>query len=398
MAQKIENEDMLTEAPIKAAPQKGTDDASSGGGGKKKVVVINVPKRKKPLRTPSHIIRITLIWCFCILLYMLTLPFLSVNFYITQDMEVTPNASEAYRTIASQQEIDTAYNSLKVAYDALELRPDVKQEALKKREASANAAGNSSETSVDLSEVSISADEIENAAANVREMETISYQWTYHVAEGVNVDKLVDLLDKSKKVDRDIHTTESIHALNKQILYAHKVLCASVTVRQNALQMMLGGAIGEAYGDYSYIGNIFLRGLCSFALGVLPLIAILACAFDKKRMIRHFVVLICSILALVDIFVAIYPYVEIGAVLSVTMYIIIILLNFGGIYAHQQEKYIINHPELEAEFTEKHPHFVKALINHKSFGEPVRKPDPKAQEAEAARNAKKRRQKKKKSK
>ena len=158
---------------------------------------------------------------------------------------------------------------------------------------------------------------------------------------------------------------------------------------------MLGGSVGEAFGSSISIGNTILRAFLTFALSILPLIGLFACVFDKKRIIKNIIVLICSILVLVDIFFTIYPFIGIGAVLSIILYIIISVINIGGFYARQQEKYIVMHPELEAEYTQKHPHFVKALINHKSFGDEV-PVDYKAKERAAAKNAKKHNTKKKK--
>ena len=57
------------------------------------------------------------------------------------------------------------------------------------------------------------------------------------------------------------------------------------------------------------------------------------------------------------------------------MYIIICVLNLAGVYAKQQEDYIITHPEKEPEFTEKHPQFVKALINYKAFVKYAEEPE-----------------------
>lgn len=158
---------------------------------------------------------------------------------------------------------------------------------------------------------------------------------------------------------------------------------------------MLGGTIGEAFGGNISLSNTFLRAILTFALGVLPMIAFLACLLDRRRMIKNIIVMICSALALADIFLTIYPYVGIGAVLTIIMYVLIMLLNIGGFYAGQQEKYIVNHPEMEAEYTQKHPQLVKALINHKSiYGSAV--PPRAEQERTAAVNAKKRQAKKKK--
>ncbi len=384
MAKKIENEEFEKKMPA-APPTK--EDVSPKKKGKRKVVVINVPKRKKRLRTPSHILRICSVWCFGFLIFFLTMPFLVVTFYITEDLEVTPEPSKAYQMLATQEEINDASKKLKEALEHLEKRPTPETSAEESSDVTSAEASESSEASQAAKE---------NAGSTVREMETISYQWNYHVSEQVDVTELTDLVEQAKKVERDEMTETSLEKLNTAVLNAHKVLCADVTVQQNALQMMLGGAVGEAYGDFSYVGNVFLRGLCSFALGILPLLGIFACIFDKKRHIKHVIVMLCCVLAVGDIFLAIYPYIGIGTVLSITMYILIAVLNVASIYALQQERYIVKHPELEAEFTEKHPQFVKALINHKSFDAPDYKPDPKAHEVESARNAKKRMRKKKK--
>lgn len=75
------------------------------------------------------------------------------------------------------------------------------------------------------------------------------------------------------------------------------------------------------------------------------------------------------------IFYVIYPNIGLGAVLSVFDYILLFALSAGGIYAKQQEDFIMRNPEKEPEFTEKHPHFVKALINMKAvnLNEEIRK-------------------------
>lgn len=403
MAKKIDNDDFLNEDNERSGDVTKTehsDNATPEKNNKKKknkVVVINVPKKKKKLRTPSHIIRIAMIWCFGIAIFLLTYPFLKVDFYISEDLEVTPDVSKAYSVLATQEEVDSAEKSLRDAYEnKLVLLPpeeDTEENSSKKSEKSAEASQDVS------SEESSGIKTIDNTGSSNREMETLDYQWSYHIAQGVNVDKLATLIDEVKKLDRDSYTDESLELLNKEILNAHKILCASVNVQQNALQMMLGGAIGEAFGDYSYIGNVFLRGLCSFALAIIPLIGIMVCIFDKKRIIKNVIVTILVILELADIFIAIYPFVGMGAVLSVIVYILILVLNLTSFYTRQQEKYIIEHPELEAEYTEKHPHFVKALINYKAFeSSSVPKADDKSKEVEAARNAKKRRSRKKRSK
>ncbi len=417
MARKLENDELLeeeangsTHAAKSEKPDTGSSDTIKLG--KRKVVVVNVPKKKKMLRTPSHIIRISLIWCFMIVLFLLTYPFLQVTFYITDDLEVTPYAEKAHHILATQEEIDKSEADLQKALDGLveapkeessdpysdtriKLFPDEVGEGTSTSGAASDMsdAANASDISKasGVSEVS----QVKKEGGGIREMETVNYNWSYVVAENVNADKLEKLIDDVKKVDRYLYTEESIQVLNDAVLKAQRTLCASVFVAQNGLQMMLGGSIGEAFGSSLSVGNIVLRSIFAFALGVLPMIAVFACVLDKKRIVKHIIVLACIILVLLDIFFTIYPFIGIGAVLSIVMYIIIFVLNIGGIYARQQEKYIISHPELEAEFTEKHPHFVKALINEKSFGN-ADVPDRKTRELEAARNAKKRNSKKKK--
>lgn len=400
MAKKIENDDIIDDSKASAAAEsagntdKSGDEAKrKGKSEKRKVVVINVPKKKKRLRTPSHIIRITLIWLLAIELFLLTYPFLQVRFYITEDLGVTPYQEKAYTTLATQEEIDDAAVELQKAIDSLEELPP---EESSTESGSDESKAESAVSDASAAESTESAPQ-ESGSSHVRELATVDYNWSYYIRNDVNADKLTKLIVEVKQIDRTRYTEESVDALNLAVLKAQKVLCASVYISQNGFQMMLGGSVGEAFGSSLSIGNTLLRGFLTFSLGVLPLIAIFACVFDKKRIIKNIIVLICSILVLVDIFFTIYPFVGIGAVLSIVLYIIISALNIGGFYARQQEKYIVLHPELEAEYTDKHPHFVKALINQKSFGDEI-SVDRKAKERETAQSVKKRMNKKKKSK
>ena len=260
------------------------------------------------------------------------------------------------------------------------------------------ASGTDSESSADgtsAAESSETGTPLDNTG--YRAIETVSADWTYALRTDVNGERLEKLLDEAKKINRQKYTDESLEKLNHAILVAQKTLCASVFVSQNGIQMMLGGTIGEAYGATLSVGNTIVRGLLTFSLSILPLAAIIALAFDKKKAVKNVVVLICSILAILDIFLSIYPFIGIGAVLAIIIYIIAIMINLGGFYAYRQEKYIVDHPELEAEFTQQHPHLVKALINEKSFGD-AEWMDRKAKERAAAQQAKKKMQKKKRSK
>ncbi len=389
MARKLENDELLEQDLNSEQKPESGSEAVPQKNGKRKVVVVNVPKKKKLLRTPSQIIRIVLILCYLVVFFLLTYPFFEVRFYITPDLQVTPNAAKAYTILAEQPEIDAAATELQAALDGLVKAPEEKTEA--QTSASASEVSASSEASAKAAEQNASPSD----SSSVRELDTVNYNWDYAIRNDVDATRLTDLINRVKKIDRSLYTEDSIEKLNTAVLKAQKVLCASVFISQNGLQMMIGGSVGEAFGSDINLGNTFLRGIFTFALAILPAIAVFACIFDKKRIVKNIIVIITTILVLADIFFTIYPYIGIGAVLSVTMYIIIVIINIFAFYARQQEKYIVSHPEMEAQFTEKHPHFVKALINEKSLNGTVASAR-KEKERESAVNAKKRSNKRKK--
>ena len=314
---------------------------------KKEVKVINVPKRKKPLATPSYIIRVSMIVCFIICILLLSSPFLSAKLYITKDLEITSSVSEAYREVATQEEVDNAEKELQNALNSLE--------KIEKTE--------SSQVEVEENTVGLS---------------SANYKWSYKVSQGVDASALAELIDKARNISRRDYTSESVAVLNKSQLNAQKILCASVLVEQSVMQMALGGAIGESLGTVKNLGNTISHSFFAFLLGAVPLTCFITLCFDKRSHLKHIICMIGTIACLAVIFGLLYPHIGIGAVLSIIVYIIILVLNFGSIYAKQQEDYIIRHPEKESEFTEKHPQFVKALINYKSFvkyaAEPAAKP------------------------
>ncbi len=320
----------------------------------KNVKVINVPHKKKPLRTPSHILRLCIVWAYVICIFLLTSSFMEARIYITDDLKTTLNPSEANLTPASQEEITKAEEKLQSAIDGLEKKKDKDQE----------------DTAV-----------IESIA-------TANYNWQYHVADGISYRDLMKLIDQAMDIDRSKYTEKSITALNEATIYAHKTLCASVKISQSAFQMMLGGAISESYG-YETGASAVTHSFFSFSLAVIPTICFFAATFDKRRHIKHIIGLVGSFLCLADIMFTIYPYIGIGATLSIILYFLICVMNIASIYAKQQEDYIVKHPELEAEFGAKHPHFVKALINEKTFGH-VSMPTNHEKELSSAKNAKKR--------
>lgn len=384
-----------TERTAEAPPAPEQTEVSDGSGKKKKkqkrkVTVINVPKRRKPLRTPSHIIRLCLVWSFVLIMLLLTYPFLSTQLYISDDLEVTPDNTKATLKLATQEEINAAEKELQAAIDGLVEAP--KEEESSQASGSESSAGENSEASQESSTA------LKPASSGIRSLSTAHYNWSYNVSEKVDITALANLIDKAMTIDRSLYTEETTDILNTAVIKAQKTLCATVIVSQNAWQMMIGGPVKEAFGVSSSVGDTIMHSIFSFAFAVIPVVCFLAASFDKRRHIKHVIIMIGAILALVDFFIIIYPFVGIGAVLSIIMYVLVCILNIASIYAKQQEDHIVKHPEEEPEFSEKHPQFVKALLNEKAFGTLYNKVDAKAKEYNAAKNAQKHYNKQKKGK
>ncbi len=318
----------------------------------KKVKVINVPKKKRPLATPSLILRICLIICFVLCMLLLSSPFLSAKLYITEDLEITPTVTKAYTKLATQEEIDSAAAQLEEAFQAL--------------------------AKAETEEESQTSEEVKDGLA-YRALPTADYQWSYTLKQGIDGKTLAELVDKSRSLDKSEYTPESVSVLNKATLNGQKYLCASVIVRQSVLQMAMGGAIGESFGNVEGLGGAISHSVFAMLLAVVPFVCFVTLCFDRRGHIKHITCMAGAILCLVDIFLLLYPYVGSGAILSIILYLVICGLNLASIYAKQQEDYIIAHPQEEPEFTQKHPQFVKALINAKAFRqqEPVKTPAPK---------------------
>ena len=383
MEKNTENVNEKEENVPEAVPE--SQNAKEDKPKKRQVKVINVPKRRRPLQTPSNIIRLCIVWSFIICIFLLTYPFLSAQLFINDNLEVTTMVGTADLKLHTQDEIDEAAKELKAAIDGLE-------EAPPDEESSAEP-----DTSENSDSSSVTSDDSEYEPP-IRSIDTANYKWQYSIRDDVDIEEIAGLIDSAKNIDRKKYTEESVDKLNKAVLKAQRTLCATVNVSQSAIQMMVGGMVGESFGNYGSVGHSVMHGIFSFGLAIMPIIGFFAATFDKRRHIKHVIVMICAILSLIDIFLTIYPFVGIGAVLSIIMYILICLLNIASIYTKQQEDFIVSHPEKEAEFTEKHPYLVKALLNAKTFGGLPTSSDIKEQTYQAAKNAQKRNKKKKKSK
>lgn len=310
---KIPNMGDQSAAPIKAKPKRR--------------------KRKKELKTPSYHVRMCMIWTYVIIVFLIVSPFVKASFYITDDLRVTTNVKEAYLYYSDQKEIDNAADELQDAIKGLE-----------KKE--------------------LKPGEVDDYQEGTISLRTAMYEWQYHTDEGVNSDQLRKLIEESKSVDRRLYTEDSVQKLNKATLNAQKMLCATVTVTRSLVQLMFDGNVNGA--DTSMIGGIVTSIILVFALIVLPVVGFFITCFDKRKHLKNIFSLICAIACIAIIFVMIYPFVAIGAVLTIFGDILLFVLSAAGFYTKQQEDYIVRHPEKEAEFGQKHPQFLKALLNYKA--------------------------------
>lgn len=330
----------------KTSPQEEKTGEGSGKteDGKKKIPNMGDPapvkapkpkrrKRRKELKTPSFYVRICMIWTYVIIIFLIASPFVTASFYITKDLGVTTNVDEAYLYLSDQEQVDKAAKELKEAISGLEKR-ELKPE------------------------------EVDDYQEGVVSLRTAMYEWQYHAAKDVDTVELLKLIEESKAVDRRLYTEESVKKLNQATMQGQKTLCATVTVTRSLVQLMFDGNVNGS--DTSMIGGIITSIVLVFALAVLPITGFFISAFDKRRHIKNTFSLICSIACISIIFVMIYPFVAIGSVLSVFGYILLFVLSAAGFYTKQQEDYIVRHPEQEAEFGQKHPQFIKALINYKA--------------------------------
>ena len=308
----------------------------------KNVQAQNAPKpkkkKKKLLQTPANIIRVTMIWVYVLIIFMMTSPFITASFYITEDLKITTSKAEAYLFYSTQQEVDTARDNMQKAIDGLKTKP-------------------------------VDEKELDEYQEEVISVPTARYDWQYHPDEGVDAKELISLIEKGREIDRRLYTDESVKALNQAMLEAQKTLCATVTITRSELELMFDGNVNGAESDQ--IGGLVTSVLLIYMLVLLPVIGFFITCFNKKGHTKNVFGMICSVGCVCIIMFMVYPFVAIGAVFTILADIVLFFLTAAGFYAKQQEDYIVKHPELEAEFTEKHPMFVRALINYKSLNMPV---------------------------
>lgn len=277
----------------------------------------------KPLKTPSYILRIFTIIFFLFAVLCLSMPFFTMQLQVETSLDHK----------MTQTEVDQTTQQLKTAMDSL-----VKKETDKDTETEDTTLA----------------------------MDTMQREWIYtNIEDNADITKFTETLDQCMSVNGNLYTEESYKALKDEILSAQEKAGTYVKISQTALQMIFCGNIAQQYIDPE--ANT-AGGLVYILFILFPALGFFINAFDSKRHIKNVATLLTSSAAMILILILVSTScLDIGSLLSIFAYMLLLILGIGSIYAKQQEDYIVNHPELEAEFTEKHPQFVKALLNEKRF-------------------------------
>lgn len=299
-------------------------------------------KHKKLLKTPTQIIRWFMIGFYLVVLLLLSSTFTSFTVFIGEDLEITSDPAKYYTKLATQEEINNASVELRAALDGLEEK--------KKAEPSQSEESSKQESSKQES----SKDHLESFFG---EMSSIYFERHYQIAEGIKAEELDRLIQKGLDLRRYKYTEESIAKVDIALLKAQRTLCTDLMVSQAPLQLILSGG-----GDFT---NNIANHILMYFLAIIPVVGFFIASFNRFGHLKNVYTLIGSVSCIALIFRMFYPYFANGAVFSIFVYIILAGLSIAGMYAKQQEDYIILHPEEEAEFTVKHPHFLKALLNEK---------------------------------
>ena len=307
-------------------------------------------KRKKLLTTPSQIIRGFMVTFYIIAVLMLSFSFVSFTVFIDDDLEITNDPAKYYSKLASQEDVDNAAKELQSAIDSLVEKP--------REEKSSSEESSKTEESSSGSVLSF----FESASAATSFMER-----HYNIASGIKAEELDRLINKGLNVKRYLYTEESVEKMENALLKAQWVLCTDLTVSQAPLQLALSGG-----GHFS---NDVLNHILMYFIVLIPVVGFFIACFNRFGHLKNIYTLIGSFVSIAIIFRLFYPYFTYGAVFEIFIYLILAALAFAGLYAKQQEDFIILHPEKEAEFTEKHPQFVKALINEKTISMSLKKDD-----------------------
>lgn len=321
---------------------------------KKKTVVYNVPP-KKPKKSRSEKIRIAMCVFFTACIVCLTMPFTTFNIVRTMD---TDEGVENY-----QKKIDKACEELKKAEEKLVLADEEEVEENK-----------SLEKSDVIYPHSLSDDNI--------------------IKQKCETKTILKEIEKAAQIDRIKYTKESYDNLLEKIYNASGIITSTAVISDTGLQLIFGTSLSDTAVNRRTEG-VFQRLLYSIGFLVVPAVGFFIASFDKKRHIKNIFAIVGSMLLIFDIF-AFFPlqYIDYGAVISVVLYVIIFLLGVAGFYTKQQEDYWTSHYEecVEKGMTKWLP---DGYIEDKKNAEQIKADKEHQALVDAAKNAQKRRSKKK---
>lgn len=319
----------------------------------KNTVVYGVPKKKKKPRSDKIRIAMCILFSACIVC--LTMPFTTFKFERTID---TDDMIASY-----QKDIDKACEDIEKAEKEL-----------------------------------ILADEKEVEENKALEKSEIIYPKTLAddniIGQKCDTEELLKKIDEAARLDRTQYTKESYNKLLEEIYAATGLLTPKAVVSDTGFQLIFGSSLSGSTIDKRTEG-ISQRLIYSIGFLVVPVIGFFVASFDKKRHIKNIIAIIGSAFLIFDLF-AFFPlqYIDYGAVISFLFYAIIFILGIAGIYTKQQEDYWINHYEecVEKGMTKWLP---DGYLDDKKNAEQIKADKEQQAIVDSAKNAQKRRGKKK---
>lgn len=319
----------------------------------KNTVVYGVPKKRKKPRSDKIRIAMCVLYSACIIC--LTMPFTTFNFERIIDSD---EGAANY-----QKEIDKAYEEISKAEEELVLAD--------KEEVDENKALEKSEI---IYPKNLPNDNI--------------------IKQKCETEKLLEKIDEAANLDRTIYTKESYSKLLEKIYAATGVLTQKAIISDTGFQLIFGSSLSGSTINKRTEGTM-QRLLYSIGFLIIPVLGFFVASFDKKHHIKNIIATIGSALLIFDLF-AFFPleYIDYGATITFVLYVIILILGVAGFYTKQQEDYWLNHYEecIEKGMTKWLP---DGYLDDKKNAEQIKEDKTQQAIVDSAKNAQKRRSKKK---
>lgn len=305
-------------------------------------------KREKSQRSAKLRVAMAILYSFCIVLT--AFPFTEVSFEKRIDTEED--------VAAMQRMIDESYDNLKKAMDGLEENPNKDEE-------------------------------IQANRITIRTPKELNND----IGKKCETDKLLELLNEAADLNNLDYTVESYNKMSDAIYDALSTLTQRAMISETCIQLAFGASASSSYsGERS---GTLERFLYSILFLVVPVAGFFISSFDRKRHIKNIFAIVGSAAVIVDFFLF-FPLniVGDGAVYSVIIYFIIFILGFVGLYVKQQEDYWYKNYELAIEKGQE-KWLPDGFLADKKTAEQIKEEKEHQAIIDAAKNAEKRRNKKK---